>query len=161
MRSYELKAHTTARIWTRECPVQDVHSYQGTVIEISIPRGGMCEYGLLGASPLGRRSGLFEVRVPPIEAGWNQSLVEGIDTVRTGLPSEYTAAVLLAGEQRATEIRFARDIRFDCACHGEVGSNSRLFGRLASAVVEVLADPSMTQDDEKMQTLLEKVRASC
>ena len=160
MRSYKLEGYSIARVWTKECPVTGHTPYEGTIIEISIPRGGMCEYGLLGGTLQNRHTGLFDVVIPLAGIVWDVSLVKEIDTVRTGLPAEYSAAIVVAAEQRAAESKLMQDVQFDCACHGQVGSSSRLFGRLACAVVSILADPSIAEDDEQMKVLLEEVRTS-
>ncbi len=160
MRSYKLEGYSTARVWTKECPFAGDIPYEGTTIEISIPRGGMCEYGLLGGTLQNRHTGLFDVVIPLAGNVWESSLVKEIDTVRAGLPAEYSAAIILAAEQRAIESKLQQDIQFDCACHGEVGSSSKLFSRLACAVVTILANPRIAEDDEKMRVLLEEVRTS-
>ncbi len=160
MRSYKLEGYSTARVWTKECPVRGESSDGRITIEISIPRGGMCEYGLLGGSLQNRHARAFEIAMPPVGDVWHSSLVSQIDKVRAGLPEEYSAAVILAAEQRASESKLTQYIQFDCACHAEVGSNPNLFGRLAGAVVSCLVDTSIAEDDGRMKDLLEGLRIS-
>ena len=102
MLEVSLSGFGKARVWSRECPVDPVKPYNGIALEVSIPRGGMCAYGLLGASAGLHHSGPgCEVVAPASGRRWHGSLVERIDEVRVGLPAELVAPVQRAGAAEA------------------------------------------------------------
>ena len=160
MLEVSLSGFGKARVWSRECPVDPVKPYNGIALEVSIPRGGMCAYGLLGASAGLHHSGPgCEVVAPASGRRWHGSLVERIDEVRVGLPAELVATVQRAGAAEAERTGLETTILYDCAAHGLVGSNEWVFGRLAIALVRVTADRSLLEDELRLRGLLEELEA--
>jgi len=159
VQTYKLPNLATARLWTSACPTDPGRSYGGCAIEISIPHGGRCAYGLLGASlSSDEREDPCRVLVPENGEPWHGSLVEVIEVVDTGLPAEYADAVKLGGQAALSSARSALRLDYDCACHGRVGSSPALFGQLAAAVVQVHADRTILEDEERLRSVLEEVR---
>ena len=158
MRNYELPGKTIARVWDRSWPLGAHRKYEGLAVEVAIPRGGMCEYGLLGGRTLQGRRGACTISVARAGDRWSGSLVEGVDEVRAALPAEFHEAVLLGAKRAMSDSDLADGIDFDCVCHGSVGSSPELFGRLAASVVHILADPRLLRDERRLTRILEDLR---
>lgn len=135
--------------------------YKGIALEVSIPIGGICAYGLLGASAgLHHSDPGCEVLAPASGQRWHGSLVEQIDEVHIGLPAELVAPVQRAGSAEARRAGLETTITYDCASHGLVGSNEWVFRRLAIALVRVTVDSSLLEDGVRLKGLLEELKAS-
>jgi hypothetical protein len=116
------------------------------VVEMFVPAGGRFHYGLLGATVIepggpAREELVLEVAVMAARGPiYDSSLAGTLDTVRWGLPSEYTDAVI----ESVTEAMGAHGapdvsrLRFAYGAHGDIGSSRAFFGRLARLVLSLM-----------------------
>ena len=120
-----------------------------TPLEADVPRGGFAEYGLLGMQFEAATEGTLRIEVPYSEGGdrWSEALGAAVDEVRFGLPREYTRAIRDVASTNAARRFPPGVIRIVEAAHGLVESNSRLFGRLAACVLELMLDATRGDDD--------------
>lgn len=155
MNEHTISGNSIARLRHHSNRSRQASRQTGISIEIMIPRGGMCEYGLLGASAASPGEGL-KISAPTTGDRWHESLVETNDEVYAGLPNEYRNYLTRAHADscRARSI----DIDFDIACHGIFGSNGRTFYWLAHALILIHTDPPIIHDDMRITTILQQVR---
>lgn len=160
--------HRRARVWVAALPPwcdEFEHCTQSAIIqeeilstsrkldemrlaaaEVFVPRGAMVDYGALGVHFAPHSTDYLRIQVPVLEHAMNgllrDSLASVVDTVRIGLPAEYTRAVAagILGSDAAAALG-SGDLRIRCAAHGEVGSSPDMFSRLASFLVELLVSP--------------------
>jgi hypothetical protein len=111
-------------------------------VEATVPRGGKCDYGLLGLAFAPSNTAKLE-----IEIAWTDNSgprVDGAlstgDQVREGLPQSYAAAAL----ERLAKVLIQPPpgrIRVVQWAHGEVGSSSHFFASIANVGAELLFRP--------------------
>ena len=147
------------RVWLEEFPdshyvVSEVLQYQLSAddlsetqqrcvaIEIVLHQGGYNPYGLLGAYFVPVRSDRLTIEVHISSEDGRiapTTLAGGMDKIKIGLPQEYAESVLAGAISASSLSRLgAGRLCFDCAAHGEIGSSTNIFHRLAMLVVELL-----------------------
>lgn len=124
-------------------------------LEAFVPLGAMAQYGLLGVcfEPTGDK--VLRIEVPySNEAGgsWPDSLAEGVDDVRLGLPSEFAKVVLDAAADSASRRFPPGSLRIVEAAHGMVGSSPNFFRRVIICVLELMHERHL--EDSDMAALL-------
>lgn len=109
-------------------------------VEALLPRGGRAEYGMIGfqfvpdrLNHLQCEVGFSDMSGPP----WTDALAAKLDEVRLGLPKEYAPAVMEALLLTCQDRMPSGFLRVVDAAHGLVGSSPSVFGRLATAAVEL------------------------
>lgn len=110
-------------------------------VEAVVPRGARVEYGFLSVSFSASEEGRIRVEVPfSTQVGplWTESLAATLDEVRIGLPKEYALAALDAFSSALVGRLPPGELLVSEAAHGAAGSSQRFFGKLASAVVELM-----------------------
>jgi len=174
MQNITLDFHIQARVWLQEHP-QIIYSATDLIerevgsglekkagdkraaLEILIPVGPRFLYGLLGAKFIPNDSGKIVVQIlvsTTEEADYKKSIAseQHLDTVRVGLPREYSNSVIegalqALNPQSCTELG-SGILRFDQAAWGEIGSSNKIFRQIAATVVQLLAlnsDKNQTQ----------------
>jgi hypothetical protein len=160
--------HRRARVWIAELPqwcsefeqrpdysalrksvVPTVRKLAGTqlaVVEVFVPRGPRADYGALGAQFVPDDTDSLVIQVPKsgLDAGnlLADSLAASSDTVRIGLPKEYSQAVLAGTLNCEALVSLGSgELTFLCAAHGEIGSSPWVFSKLACIIVQLLAWP--------------------
>ena len=156
-----LTGYKKARVWINELPetfyppgrvmeeslpsstTRPVSIHKGAV-ELLVPTGGRCLYGLLGAEFA--ESALDDLVIRVICSGrdgvrFDDALPVGFDDVRKGLPDEFAPAVIdiLTASGYASGRLPSGQLTFGCAAHGLVGSCVAIFGQLAKLVVDLFA----------------------
>jgi len=157
IQAFDLSYLSRARVWQAVDPFDGSARPTSIAIELLVPRGPRSEYALLGGSVHQDLTGIL-VRCPEDQGRWQESLVADGDEVRRGLPLEYREAVLREGSQAALEQSVRGAIAYDCAAHGSIGSSPALFGRLAAAIVTLLASPERAANEDYVRKLLEEAR---
>ena len=121
------------------------------------PRGGHFLYGLLGARAQPTDGNYVDLHVlvgQSDHAAPRTNLADAIDRVHVGLPAVYARAVLASATDVFKRASFpASIVRFDTALHGEVGSSSMVFERLAEATTRLLAMP-IRDDPQNIRDLM-------
>jgi hypothetical protein len=156
MQVYSVGGLSKARVWWDCDPFDGAHSKDSLAVEIWIPRGAFAEYGLLGASV---RDELRGVQVlPSVGSGvWRDSLAGAAEPVMRGLPAEYRDSVLRAGMDALSQAGFGSGLLYDRAAHAAVGSNARVFGRLASSIATLLMNRERFVKEGMVQSILAQV----
>jgi len=170
-----------ARVWLQELPVCSYSVTQvlerqlpaGTLqvarplcaaIEAFLHRGGYCPYGLLGAHFVPARSEGLTIRVGISTCEGqtiSKTLAGSIDQVRLGLPLEYAESVLQgAASVGSLSLLGSGTLSFDCAAHGEIGSSSHVFERLAALVVQLIQLNVETTPTEYLTAMVQNTIAS-
>jgi hypothetical protein len=164
-----------ARVWLAERPcaaycqsytIERVFSAKGLGhrgvkccgIELFIHVGGYCPYALLGGEFTSEDSSILRIKVAVSENGgdpFTQNLSRGIDQVWTGLPADYSEAVIEgAAKVGANHILGAGTLVFDRAAHGSIGSSRSIFSRVSGAVVRLLGTEPLALSNEGLIALL-------
>jgi hypothetical protein len=159
--AYSLGHLSKSRVWWNRDPFDDSDRPESIALELWIPRGPRSEYALLGASLDSHAKGVHvHVNCPEDAGSWHGSLAEATDEVRQGLPNEYRESVQRAGEKGASVSLAQGAITYDRAAHGAIGSSSVLFGRMAAAIVTILADRKSFSTEDQMRQILQSIRDS-
>lgn len=125
------------------------------ILETYVPRGARAEYGLLGLRFVPANDTLVRVEIPYSSGAgdsWPDSLAAATDDVRLGLPREYADSIVAASVAYATRRFPAGAITVVAAAHGLIGSNARLFKKLAACALELMQVEH--RGDEQMACLL-------
>lgn len=128
-------------------------------VELFVPTGPRARYGLLGAHLLRPRPGAeigIEVFTTTADGEkYADSLAGSLDVVRVGLPREFADSVMEGALNAGNEAALGPCVlRFDHAAHGEIGSSPSFFGRLARAVVRLVAIGPLGPTDERLVATL-------
>ena len=162
MQNLDLDVHSKARIWIQEkpdllYPVDEIITQlletglsqksetRQVALEILIPVGARVCYGFLGANFTPNNSGELSLEVRTAtenEAIFRESLAHKLDTVRVGLPHEYSQSVI-AGVKESFSPQLLQTlgsgvICFDKAAHGEMSSSNKFFYQIAVTVMHLL-----------------------
>jgi hypothetical protein len=148
MKILNLGHFAKARLWNDQCPFPSSDRYQGIVVELSIPRGARVEYGLLGAILLPSPESAIQFQISHEGIVWSDSLVVGVDEVRTGLPHEYRESIASAAGAALKDSNARGTILFNCAAHGAVGSSASVFARLATTLVALNLDRALIDQED-------------
>jgi len=173
MKFIQLASHSRARVWfgngvseysaagslmnTVEPGARVTVRMPRVTVEAYVPRGGFAEYGLLGMRFEPATDGALRIEVPYSNDGnrWPEALAAAIDDVHLGLPREYAQPILDAASAHAARRFPPGTITLVEAAHGRIGSNSRLFSRIAVCVLELMEDEH-PRSDEDLASLLRK-----
>jgi hypothetical protein len=86
-----------------------------------------------------------------------QSLARGLDAVNGGIPSWAADEILnTAVEADQAQSLGAGYLRFPSGAHGEVGSNTWVFRRLAKAVIALIAGHDRSHRHEEVSCILQR-----
>lgn len=126
-------------------------AHRHCAIELFIPLGGRFNYGLLGCSvddsekqpeaivvdASTRRSEVFA-----------DSLIKNLEEVHWGLDEEFADSVLDGALNGVAEFGLpGRQIHFNVAAHGEVGSSPKIFSRLGRLLIALTVCEGENQED--------------
>jgi hypothetical protein len=176
---FELARHRIARVWIGECPGANYPtagaehfqlsgagvnaSLNRVSVELTVPKGPLIMYGLLGAiyqpSPdRDRLDVLVSFSGTPLGEGptYASEIAPRSEQPVIGLPLEFVSAVI-AGIREVVKDGSVGSGRLavDCAAHGAVGSNPRIFRSLATLVVAIVTNA--VQDHDETGRLLEQM----
>jgi len=125
--------------------VQKLKARKQAVLEIMIPVGPRVCYGLLGAQFIPNDSDKLslEVRVSTEEESiFESSIAAQVDTVRIGLPEEYSQSVIdgivASRDYEMIKTLGSGVILVDKAAHGEINSSKKFFRNIAATVIQLL-----------------------
>jgi hypothetical protein len=172
MQTINLDFHSQARVWIKDSPsiiypVLDIITQEikgslvrksGTrqaTLELIIPVGPRVCYGLLGVQFIPNDSGKLSVEVrvsTENESIFKNSMAAQVDTVRIGLPREYSQSVIegiiSSLNQRTIEILGSGVIRLEQAAHGEISSSKKFFRNIAASVMQLLLLDQVNPQEE-------------
>lgn len=176
MITLNLAHHRKARVWLKELPdliypvteviERKINGKASTliearcaVVEMVIPTGGRLIYAILGAEFKPDFSDQFCVKVSVSTENGQQidwSLVDGVDEVRLGLPSEYVGSIL---EEISSleKILGSGVLHFKYAAHSRVGSSPRIFRQLAGVVAKLLAHSPERLSEEELAKIISTI----
>jgi hypothetical protein len=126
-------------------------------LEIFIPVGPRVCYGLLGAKFIPNPSGKLSVEVrvsTENESIFSSSMAAQVDTVKIGLPEEYSQSVMegivnsLTNDAKLIETLGSGVIAIEQAAYGEISSSKKMFRNIAATVIQLLLlDQASCQDE--------------
>lgn len=174
MQTIDLGFHSQARVWLKDSlPIiiypalniitQDIQTgltcKSGTrqaALEIFIPVGPRVCYGLLGAKFIPNDSGRLSVEVrvsTENESIFSSSMAATVDTVKIGLPEEYSQSVIEGIVNSLTnpkmiEILGSGVIGIEQAAHGELSSSKKMFRNIAATLTRLLLLEQSSHQDE-------------
>lgn len=165
------------RLWVDEPPhlppfpqvhVWDVSSFAGgrmkprhssATIEYFRPRGGMYEYGLLGANFSVDDSDVVQVRIPAFAHGplvtWDASLAKFAGEIVSAFSQEYTPAIVDGIGQCDNELPFGGLLTVTAMVHSKVGSSASVFQSLTKGVVRLMSYDGAIESVEEGKALLD------
>jgi hypothetical protein len=109
-------------------------------VELFVPAGALADYALLCGHFVPNDLGQLTLELPVCsEPGehLSWSLAAAVDEVRAGLPEEYAQSVLDAAA--APEVLGSGTLVLTPAAHAMVGSSPRMFSRVTSALLDIMA----------------------
>jgi hypothetical protein len=174
MQTIDLGFHSQARVWLKDSlpfiyPALDIISQdiqtglacksetRQAALEIFIPVGPRVCYGLLGAKFIPNPSGKLSVEVrvsTENESIFSSSMAAQVDTVKIGLPEEYSQSVMegivnsLTNDAKLIETLGSGVIAIEQAAYGEISSSKKMFRNIAATVIQLrLLDQASCQDE--------------
>lgn len=174
MQTIDLGFHSQARVWLKDSlpfiyPALDIISQdiqtglacksetRQAALEIFIPVGPRVCYGLLGAKFIPNPSGKLSVEVrvsTENESIFSSSMAAKVDTVKIGLPEEYSQSVMegivnsLIDDAKLIETLGSGVIAIEQAAYGEISSSKKMFRNIAATVIQLLLlDQASCQDE--------------
>ena len=179
MENLELGNHRRARVWLGELPSATYTSgetlshrveaseapHEGlelAAVEVFVPRGPHCMYGLLGGRwELGVRGELsITLSIATVNGPtFVDSLASKHDEVRVGLTAEYAQAVLAGVELAKTELPNLPSGRLtlNCAAHGAIVSCDAIFQHVGLILIRVFCSDAVERADEDLIALFPSV----
>ncbi len=172
MQDINLDFHSKARVWLKDSPAiiypalevitKNVRTgltcksvTRQATLEIIIPVSPRVCYGLLGAVFIPNKSGNLSVEIrvsTDSESILNNSIAAQFDTVRVGLPMEYSQSIIeeIFNSLNNQVIDFFGSgvIRFDKAAHGEISSSKKIFRSVAAIVMQLLLLEQVSPPEE-------------
>jgi hypothetical protein len=172
MQTINLDFHSQARVWIKDSPsiiypALDIITLeiQGSLarksgtrqaaLELIIPVGPRVCYGLLGVQFIPNDSGKLSVEVrvsTENESIFKNSMAAQVDTVRIGLPREYSQStiegIVSSLNQRNIETLGSGVIRLEQAAHGEISSSQKFFRNIAASVMRLLLLDRVSPQEE-------------
>lgn len=173
MQTIDLGFHSQARVWLKDSlpfiyPALDIISQdiqtglacksetRQAALEIFIPVGPRVCYGLLGAKFSPNPSGKLSVKVrvsTENESIFSSSMAATVDTVKIGLPEEYSQSVMEGIVNSLTDPKLIETlgsgvIAIEQAAYGEISSSKKMFRNIAATVIQLLLlDEASCQDE--------------
>lgn len=159
MMEFDLKSEGRIRLWQDDLPqiqssvirtverrvrteAQSKGLDQCVAVEFFQHLGGLCAYGLLGATFLSHRDPSLIIRLAVSrqdDVRLAGTLAENVDVVHAGLPDEYVESVIMGSVKEDGVSALGNGVLYYvCAAHGEVSSSERVFSYLARAVISLL-----------------------
>lgn len=177
MQTINLDFHSRARVWLKDKPriiypaldiitldmitkdMQTGLAYKPdrrqTALEIIIPVGPRVCYGLLGAEFIPNNSGKLSVEVrvsTENESIFPSSIAAEFDTVKIGLPEEYSQSVIdgivNSLNNQIIQTLGSGVIKIEQAAHGEISSSKKMFRNIAATVIQLLLLDQVSPQEE-------------
>ena len=172
MQTINLDFHGQARVWIKDSPsiiypALDIitreikgglarkSGIRQAALELIIPVGPRVCYGLLGVQfiPNDSRKLSVEVRVSTEnESIFKNSMAAQVDTVRIGLPREYSQSaidgIVSSLSHQIIETLGSGVIRLEQAAHGEISSSGKFFRNIAASVMRLLLLDQVSPQEE-------------
>lgn len=177
MQTINLDFHSRARVWLKDKPriiypaldiitldmitkdMQTGLAYKPdrrqTALEIIIPVGPRVCYGLLGAEFIPNNFGKLSVEVrvsTENESIFPSSIADEFDTVKIGLPEEYSQSVIdgivNSLNNQIIQTLGSGVIKIEQAAHGEISSSKKMFRNIAATVIQLLLLDQVSPQEE-------------
>lgn len=177
MQTINLDFHSRARVWLKDKPriiypaldiitldmitkdIQTGLAYKPgrrqTALEIIIPVGPRVCYGLLGAEFIPNNFGKLSVEVrvsTENESIFPSSIADEFDTVKIGLPEEYSQSVIdgivNSLNNQIIQTLGSGVIKIEQAAHGEISSSKKMFRNIAATVIQLLLLDQVSPQEE-------------
>jgi hypothetical protein len=175
MKLFELGKHRRARVWLNEQPANTLTqrgivlsgeaganrpptTSRSAAVEFAVPTGGMCMYGLLGATYSPRKEPGLVVEVVSADEGPEYSDAQSLaaEQARVCLPSTTASYVLDSSTryQSADLLLPQGSLCFDRAVFATVGSSPVIFSALAYSCINILSEPKRWREDDEIEACL-------
>ncbi len=133
--------------------------HSSATIEYFRPRGGMYEYGLLGADFCVDDSDVVQVRIPASARGpsatWDASLNKFEGDIVCAFSQEYTPAIVDGIRRCDSELPCGGLLTVTAMVHSYVGSSATVFQSLAKGVVRLFSYDGTIGSVEEAKTLMD------
>lgn len=172
MQTINLGFHSEACVWLKDKPsiiypaldiiTKDIQTglacksgNRQTALEIMIPVGPRVCYGLLGAEFIPNNSGKLSVEVrvsTENESIFHSSIAAQFDTVKIGLPEEYSQSVIdgivNSLNNQMIQTLGSGIIKIEQAAHGEMSSSKKMFRNIAATIIHLLVLDQVSPQEE-------------
>lgn len=133
--------------------------HSSATIEYFRPRGGMYEYGLLGADFCVDDSDVVQVRIPASASDpsvtWDGSLNKFEGDIVSAFSEEYTPAIVDGIGRCDSELPCGGLLTVTAMVHSKIGSSAAVFRSLAKGVVRLLSHDGAFGSTEEAKALLD------